>query len=212
MIASFSNDFIFLKTQKTGGTSVGLVLSTWCTSIDILSPLYPPDELLRTKMGAPLSTSSYNGVRIHSHMSGREIRSTFPELWDKAYKISVERHPYEKAVSRAFWEIGLVGGDPKRDFADALNRSVEDNRLSNRDIYCIDGKVIADQIIDQRNIDAELKQLATRFGKKIPVAVPRAKSQFRVDHRPAREILNNNQKQRIVECCSFEFEHFGFEL
>lgn len=210
MIASFSNNFIFLKTRKTGGTSVGIVLSTWCTSIDVLSPLYTPDELLRIKMGAPLSTSSYHSVPIRSHMTAREIKSTFPDLWNKSYKISVERHPYEKVVSRAFWEIGRKGGDPERDFADALDQSVEDDRLSDRDIYCIDGKVIADQIIDQRKIDKELRQLAKRFGKKMPLAVPRTKSQFRVDHRPAKEILSENQKQRIKERCSFEFEYFAF--
>lgn len=210
MIASKTNGFIFLKTRKTGGTSVELVLSTWCASPDVLSPLFAPDEQTRKAIGGCAPVVELNGTPIKAHMSAKLVRQTFPALWESAYKISIERHPYEKVVSRAFWELRTQAVRSPKSILAALEGAVESDKLIDREIYCIDGKVVADEIIFQPDISAALERLAIRFGKATPNVIPRAKSQFRTDRRPANEILSDDQKQRIRERMSWEFDYFGF--
>jgi hypothetical protein len=52
MIASFSRNFIFLKTRKTGGTSIEMALAPHCAPGDIVTPLAPSDERARIAGGA----------------------------------------------------------------------------------------------------------------------------------------------------------------
>lgn len=211
VIASYTNSFIFLKTRKTGGTSMAIVLSTWCTTPDVASPLYKPDEEIRLDLGGCPSTTTWNGKKIHSHLTAAEVRGTFPDLWAAAYKFSIERHPYEKVVSRAYWEIGRRNGRADEEIADALDAAIECDQLIDRDIYCIDGKIVADRVFLHSDLTPAIQELATRFGKPVPSLIPRAKGNFRLDRRPAAEILSERQKRRIRERTQFEFETFSFQ-
>lgn len=51
MIISYSREFIFLKTQKTGGSSVEIALSTLCNDDDVLTNLTPDEERVRRALG-----------------------------------------------------------------------------------------------------------------------------------------------------------------
>ena len=53
MIASFAHDFIFVKTRKVGGTSLEIVLSSWCAARDICTPITPEDEAIRARLRGP---------------------------------------------------------------------------------------------------------------------------------------------------------------
>ena len=46
MIISHKHKFIFLKVQKTAGTSMEIALSEHCGAGDILTPLHPDDEAM----------------------------------------------------------------------------------------------------------------------------------------------------------------------
>ena len=130
MIASFSRNFIFLKTRKTAGTSVECVLSAWCTDEDICTTITPVDEMERHRFGgAPRNFSTRpdleedmrqairdgdidriwavrremkDHVVHYNHMPAAEVRRALPDLWERAFKFCVERHPYEKVVSLAY--------------------------------------------------------------------------------------------------------------
>jgi hypothetical protein len=51
MIASFEHQFIFIKTRKTAGTAIELVLSSLCGAADIITPIHPDDEKIREAHG-----------------------------------------------------------------------------------------------------------------------------------------------------------------
>ncbi len=51
MILSKKNNFLFLKTKKTAGTSIEIFLSSYCGKRDIITPITPIDELTRLHEG-----------------------------------------------------------------------------------------------------------------------------------------------------------------
>jgi hypothetical protein len=239
MIASFSRRFIFIKTRKTAGTSIEIALTPFCGPDDILSPITLEDERLRL-IGGKVAARNYVADAdiaaafskavlsedeeafkrakrrsraaggFYNHMPASEIKAKLPAaFWDSAFKFTVERHPYEKVVSRAFFHRGdLSSSEEIRDLIDRYAK-----RNSNEDIglYSIDGEIIVDDILRQENLIDDLKRTAGKLGFEIPEALPRAKSKYRSDRRPAREILTDEQKQRIYERHRRTFELLNYE-
>src|SRR5690606_5533488 len=108
MIASFTHDFIFIKTRKTAGTSVEIVLSAWCSGRDICTPISADDEILRRRYGgaprnfhrnaaaeaiyrwavetqnAKIIAWTYErigkGLAFHNHMPAAAVRAALPDL------------------------------------------------------------------------------------------------------------------------------------
>lgn len=73
----------------------------------------------------------------------------------------------------------------------------------------IDGAPVFDVMLQHKSLQEDMTELAHRLGVSLPT-LPRAKSGFRTDRRPAHLILNDDQKRRIRELAAFEFETFGY--
>ena len=213
MIASFTHNFIFLKTRKVGGTSMEIVLRSWCGDRDICSPVTAEDEALRSDYGA--KARNFRGpdgsVRFYNHMSATEVRKELPELWEKAFKFTVERHPYEKVVSRAWWNIGRRGGSPEQELAAEIEQAIASRSYINFPIYCANGEVLVDEVWRYEEMWARLASWAAKLDLLEPAQPPRAKGDHRKDRRPAREVLSGAQRDRIYADARLEFDLLGFE-
>ena len=214
LIASFSNNFIFLKTRKTAGTSVEIVLSTWCSGTDVVTPISTADETIRRNYGAmPMNYRDTTGRTVFkNHMTAAAVKAAVPELWQQSFKFTVERHPYERVVSRVYWWIHSRSGDPYADFDSTLEEVLNTpDMVNNRAIYCIDDRIVCDEVIRYDQLWDRMAAIATRFGKTLPSELPRAKGTFRKDRRPASAILTQEQKQRVYEIARLDFDELGFE-
>ena len=213
MIASFTNNFIFVKSRKVGGTSLEIILSSWCSGPDVCTPIAYIDEETRTQFGGEVRNNRYpdGSIRFYNHMPAADIRAELPGLWEKAFKFSVERHPYEKVLSRAWWEIGKPDGFHDSTLEKEIDLAIETGSYLNYPYYCVDGVPIVDELWRFEEMWARLAELGSRIGKTVPANRPRSKSQFRKDRRPAREVLTKEQRRRIAEDARIEFELLGFE-
>ena len=212
MIASRSLGLIFVKPRKAAGTSIEIVLSAWCSGRDICTPVTDEDERLRARYGG--RARNYRDwlgrKRFYNHMPAAEIERALPRLFASAFKFTVERHPYEKAVSLAWFRIGMRGGDAATELGREIEAVIADREYLNFPLYTIGGRVAVDQVWEFGEIEARLALLAERLGQTLPPALPRAKSRFRLDRTEAREILSRRQRDRIAADARFEFDLMGY--
>lgn len=241
MIVSFDKSFVFVKTKKTAGTSVEIVLSTVCGADDIITPITAADERVRYSFGAlprnycadpelearyhkAIKTGGWKNIRKISRDEIKDKRNFWnhmpaslaqtklsPAFWDSAFKFTVERHPYEKAVSAAYWRgrnKGLESDDAFRAFMD---QTIETGRFRNIGLYSQNGNLLVDRVLQYSTLWQELDEVACKLGISIPETQPRAKGQSRKDRRPAEQLLTPEQKRRIYDLCYDEFQLFGYE-
>lgn len=232
MIASFLRNFIFIKTKKTASTTVEMTLAPCCGPDDIVTPLGNAEELqrgegkplcrnfmadpaLEDEIRALISSGARNRVRkklieqavYFNHMSAAEAKAKLPPaFWQNACKVTVERHPYERVVSKAYFNYAK-----DRPFETYLDEVVRSERYTNSQFYTIDGEVAVDEILRQETLQEDLRRLGVKLGIPIPDSLAQAKSRHRTDRRPARDILTGEQKEIVYRVCRREFELLGYE-
>jgi len=230
MIISHKYKFIFLKTNKTAGTSIEIALSGVCGDDDILSPISPVDEIKRSELGyrGPqhyLARAREYGIvdvgrllvkgkkknRFRSHISATEVKALIgDETWNSYYKFCFERNPWDRVISLYYWRCK---SEPRPTIAEFIDSGVLRRLKRNGiDLYSINGQVAVDKICRFENIAEELELLRTRLGIPEKLELPRAKSSFRKDKRGYRDILDTEQQARIADFFSDEIKLMGYEF
>lgn len=167
----------------------------------------------------PSQRFDITGEDIYAHMKAGDIRARVsPQFWDGAFKFTSERHPYEKAVSLAFYRYGKreriatkTGKRLSDDFATVLDETVRTRLYRSFTFYTIDGRVIVDDFIRHETLEPDLKRIGKRLGIEIPKDLPRKKSSYKLDERPAAQVLSDEQKDIIRDNCREEFELLGYK-
>ena len=248
MIISHARKFIFVKSRKTGGTSVEIGLSKYVGSEDVVTPITPRDELVRMKIGTPCQNFSAsrdieekyiedlrNGKIDYlpkwlkqeqvffNHMTYSEIKKIIPGEVEAYHTLSIERHPYEKAVSLANFLIGYkdyVAGrlleaktdDLREKISELLENGIMREKIRNWDVYTDEGVIRLTTVLRFEHLQADFEAFCKRLG--VPDQAPFL-PKTKVGHRDktlsVHEILSVSQKAAIREICAEEFECFGYE-
>lgn len=235
MIVSYLHNFIFIKTKKTGGSSVEMMLAPPCGPDDIITPLGNQAELARGN-GEPLCRNfaddpaweeelrtiikgkrpqarrkafeAKHKPKFFNHMPANRIKALVaPAFWDRAVKITSERHPYEKAVSLAYFTFKSASS-----FEAHLDQVVRKRGYVGHHLYSNGEEVIVDEFIRLETLRDDMLRVADKLGLPVPNEIARAKSRTRLDLRPAREILSDAQKEVVYANCKKEFDLLGYEI
>ena len=214
MILSHKYRFIFIKTNKTAGTSVEIALSRFCGPDDVITPISPEDEVLRSESGGigPQNHRDAEGRRkFYNHMSAPEIRRLVgDEIWTAYFKFCVERNPWDRVVSLYYWRNKE---EPRPTITDFIESgALLALRSKGFNLYTIDGEVVVDRVLRYENLNAELDQVRRQLGIPAELDLPRAKASFRDDRRSYREILDPEQRRLIAERFREEIELHGYEF
>ena len=78
-------------------------------------------------------------------------------------------------------------------------------------VYTINGKVVVDKICKFENIAEEMEDVRKQLGLPEPLDLPRAKSGTRKDKRSYREVLSEEEKEKIAEFFADEIKLIGYE-
>jgi hypothetical protein len=148
---------------------------------------------------------SETGLKRHAGIR-EAIRIAGEEFCGKAYKFTIERHPYEKAVSLAWFERKRT-----QEFGDALESVLESRRYRNFELYTQAGKLAVDFVIRYENFAEDIPVVERAIsGLDLLSKMHKVNAQHRSDRRPASEVLTAQQKKIVQETCHEEFELMGY--
>ena len=226
MIISHEYRFIFVKTEKTAGTSIELALSHICGERDVITPVVAEDEETRTRAGArgpqnyliPLRSYTLRDwgrlairrrrAQYFNHASADFIRRHVGErCWRSYYKFCFERNPWDKVVSWYYWRNR---SEPRPSLSEFIHSGAADS-IRGFDLYSIDGKVAVDRVCRFEDLEQELEEVARIVGLPSLAPLPRAKGGHRGDQRSYRDVLSPSDRERIARVCSREIEMLGYQ-
>lgn len=226
MIVSHTHRFIFVKTRKTAGTSIEIALSRFCGPDDIITAISPEDEGLRQQLGYRSAQNDllpfrrYSAgrwrqlltegrrARLYNHMRADMIRSVVgPSVWDRYYTFTVERNPFDRAVSVYYWETR--DADPRPTISEFL-RTSNAKVLSNYDHYSIDGVPAVDRIVRFENLTSDLEEVRLAIGLPEPLTLPHSKGGLRRSPDHYSVVLSDGDRQVIERTCAREIALLGY--
>ncbi|MFK5879877.1 MAG: sulfotransferase family 2 domain-containing protein [Flavobacteriaceae bacterium] len=214
MIINHKYKFIFIKTQKTAGTSLEITLSALCTSKDIITPISIEDEKIRKEFGSQGPCNYKNYYRLfnkknfleylfkskkmffYNHISCLEVKNIIGnEMFDNYYKFCFERNPYDKVISLFYHQGGFNKWDSIEDFIKKGGLNI----IKGFDQYTI-GKIVAvDDIFKFEDLEDALVSISNTLKLSESLKMPelKLKSKFRKDKRHYSEVLTQNEKKLI---------------
>jgi len=228
VIISHKHRFIFIKSQKTGGTSLELALSRICGEDDVITPLNERHERERDQLGG-LSPRNTDVALLHHRLSdwaltfrgkGRrafweharaaEVRAWIGRsVWREYFKFSIERNPWDRAISLYWWRLRDSSYRPP--MAEFFC-TIPQHAISNLGFYTIGGDIVLDRVIRYENLSEEVARLSRELGLQSSMELTRAKGSTRRDRRPYEEVLGPEERAVIASRCAREIELLGYEF
>lgn len=184
-------------------------------------------EQVRTAAKPEHAHDYYRALKVpmiyQNHMHASELMALLdPEFWQRSYKFSIERHPYEKAVSFAWFFRNIIINkadgtihrleDRLGDLSQTIDFVLKRRLIRNYDIYAVDQQVVADKVVRYEHLEEDLRAVEEQIGLPILSHLPRTKANSRKDRTPAKHVLSSQQKEAIQSLCAEEFALFGYEI
>lgn len=216
MIVSHEHRFIFLRTEKTAGTSLSRALH------DALG-----DKVISAKRETPgwarFSPIHYGALKrqipdlfgLHPHASARQVRRILGRrIFDSYFKFAIERNPWERQVSlygHREWKKNNKDLDFDRDIRSLLYRGTEYVRLNNWSIYAIGDSIVADRILRYETLAEDLRRLCTdlKFGHDL--VMPQLRS-YSAGRKHYSAYYTDKSRQLVANWYSREIEALGYEF
>lgn len=216
MIISHANKFIFLKTEKTAGTSIEIALSEFCGPDDIITPISDEDEAVRKVMGfrGPQNFQEkwidYSLKDLIKTVKSRKLKRCFfnhiqakqvipqidPDVWDKYYKFCFERNPFDRSISQYFWKT--KNKSYPEDFAQFVqNGGLNSLKKSRYYLYTIGGNIVVDRICKYENFSEELEFIKQKLNLSKEIELPKTKLKYRKDKGSYRDFIDEMSRKEI---------------
>jgi hypothetical protein len=230
MILSHKYRFIFIKTNKTAGTSIEIALSKFCGETDIISPNEAEDEILRRDMGgrppqhylSPLPDYRLIDIyryiarrrkkhRFYHHMPAFEIKALVgDDIWNNYYKFCFERNPWDRVISFYYWRLKKNPNQTLTEFIDSgILQTLQDFGYR---LYTIDDAIAVDRVCLYENLEQEMEAVRNRLNLPEKLVIPKAKASRRQDKRHYRDIISPEDRDKIAKIFSREIELFGYSF
>jgi hypothetical protein len=181
MIVSHAHRFIFLRTEKTGGSSFLKVMH------EQLDPSEFPADLPRP-LWSKYTPIHQGGLRrafpkvfgLHRHATAKHVRDIIGrKVFDSYFKFAIERNPWDRQISlyaHRQWKKGKSVDSFDRDMRSILYRSTGHVKLNNWAVYSIDGQIVADRVLRYERLSEELDEVLGQLGLPQGLEMPRLRS------------------------------------
>ncbi len=202
MIISHQYRFIFVKTLKTAGTSIEVFLSQHCGPDDVVTPILPHVE--------PHRPRNHDG--FFNHMPAAAIRDRVGgDVWRRYFKFCVERNPWDKTLSYYHMQNAREGG--RLSLSDYLARNDFPLNFSKYTEPGEPGQVIVDRVLWYDRLAHELGEVFATLGIPFDGSLGvNAKSEYRTDRRPYREVYTRKQAELVGRVFAAEIALHDYEF
>jgi hypothetical protein len=231
MIISHAHRFIFVRTEKTAGSSIERALAPLCAPTDIRTGSlahYDPELGLPVRAPAPwwvkrfpvrfgsLRRTFPQLLGLHAHTNAAHAkRIVGDELFGAYFKFAVERNPWDRQVSLYFQRRRQAGEadalDFDRDMRSVVFRALHYTRLRNWETYTIGDRISVDRVIRYERLAEELGEVTRRLG--LPeLNLGSLRSGFRDEARSYRDFYSPATRELVGGWYRKEIEAFGYEF
>lgn len=181
VLVSHTHQLIFLKTRKTAGTSVEMLLE----AATGLGPT-PPSEsrhasethegLVGFRM-LPREAMTDLDRTWQPHTPARRLRRHLgAEIWARYLKVTCLRNPFDRMISLFHWRARFAGQEDRDETPAAFADFVRGTWNDDRKVVMIDEHFVPDVVIRYEHITNDLGTLADRTGLALdPAELPKTK-------------------------------------
>ena len=226
MIISHKHRFIFIKTEKTAGTSLEIALSSFCDDSDIITPLVPEDEAVRQSVSGQAARNFYvpfgkysfrkwgkllikgQRTKFYNHITAKEIKNFVDEdVWTNYFKFCFERNPWDKLISWYYWRYKT---EPRPTISEFID-SGEAAKVSAYPLYTIDDQVAVDKVFMYERMEEELNELSSHLNLPYQLILPKANGGVRRDKRHYKDVLTSKERGAVANLFRREIKLFGYK-
>jgi hypothetical protein len=231
MILSHEHKFIYIKTYKTGSTSVEAALSAVCGPDDVITeaseqlrgvrqkpaqnyriehPAKPSRALWKRLLGRP-ERHYHPSVGYYEHMPAWRVRLYCgEEIWRSYFKFSFERNPWDRQVSWYNYKTKSKTDADRPTFA-AFNRDRRRAFVENWSLYTENEAPILDFVGRYEQLEDDFGKVLAEIGLSGQVTLPRANVSAK---RAAsyRDLYDDGLKALMADWYAPEIAHFGYEF
>jgi hypothetical protein len=223
MLVSHRRRFIYLKTKKTAGTSVEVFFERECVPEGTYSGSHH-DAVQRVSdagiIGSRMDGRTPNDQWV-PHMRAAQVRAQIgEEIWNTYLKFCVIRNPYDKMVSRWWWDLPEPerqerANAPFHEVRAAFNAwlAIGEARAFDRDIYMIDGKPCMDRFLRYERLWDDIHRLCAELGivrERSELGHYKSETRRRPEH--FSEYYDERGAARIAALFDWEIERFDYTL
>ena len=225
MIISHSHKYIFIKSEKTAGTSVEAALSKHCVASDVVTPL--GDYRFNRDERGEWVHSAMNAEGFFQHDPASEVkRKVPPQTWNEYFKFSIARNPWDRTVSNFSWEARNKPelkparrwyhrlGVPLDEFEETtkLFRHWVRGDWKTNDRFYVEGDALCvDFVIRYERLTDDLAEVCRRVG--LPaIELPRLKAGLRPGGHAYSEYYDEESKAIVAERHHNDIRLFGYQF
>jgi len=221
-IVSDKYKFIYLKNVKVGGSSLELFLTKSHFKINSylqkrIEARYIPQKNILPLFEEVSNREMFLTKHENAHLGSNHIKIKYPKRFEIYYKFCIVRNPYDRFVSRYFWDLKINEIPRNTKFEQYLiNESKKKINKMNDDWYnrcTLDGKPICDFYIRFENYDNDVKIVLKKLGLyKKEDRVNVVNENKLKPKRDYREFYNENTKEILYKNCKNEIDFFKYKF
>jgi len=203
MIISPKYKFIFIKTQKTAGSSIEKIL---------LDKISDDDNLVFGGMG----TENMPPVNTHKNIEHHSIlfvKQHFPIEYNNFFKFTVERNPWDKVVSQYYWAMSR---DPKRTEKGFENFVLNDKKISHMGgwrLYTENNVPLVNYVMQYNQLETDFEFVLSRIGLSYnnELKTTKLKTGFRTE-KDYRNLYSNSTKEKVEKVYKNTINYFNYSF
>ena len=222
VVVSHERRFIFLKTRKTAGTSIEMLLEGKIAPAGHeVVEVTPTIEWSNAIIGARSWWKDHpdevptNGWR--EHLPAKHVRELVGnETWDRYFRFTSVRNPFDRAVSYFFWQRQLDGLEPIADF-DTARRAFHEfvaspKHKTDRGVVHIKGQLVVQDAVRFEHLEEDLDRVGKKIGLELKASeLPRTKdSTPKIPGRHISEYYDRSTTDAVLDQLSWVFDHHDY--